>query len=166
MVDMFTLLVAPGGGDELQGMKKGIVELSDLILVNKADGVLLGPANMAKSEYTSALKFIMPSKGNWFPEVLLVSSAERRGLQETWDKMQAFYDMLHESGDFSRIRAQQRRKWMWEILRHELMDRVKADSNVQSIAKGLEARVMEGKVSSGVAAETLLNAFLKEKGMK
>ncbi|KAJ3286799.1 ArgK protein [Rhizoclosmatium globosum] len=161
MVDMFTLLVAPGGGDELQGMKKGIVELSDLILVNKSDGALEPAARMAQMEYTSALKFLQPSKGDWRPEVLRVSSAEKRGIAEAWETMERFYEMLHKTDEFSRVREEQRRKWMWDILRHELMDRVTADQGVRELKEGLEKQVMEGRVSSGMAAEQLLDAFLK-----
>ncbi|KAI9352613.1 LAO/AO transport system ATPase [Obelidium mucronatum] len=161
MVDLFTLLVAPGGGDELQGMKKGIVELSDLILVNKSDGVLEVPARMAQMEYTSALKFVQPSKGTWKPEVLRVSSAEKRGIEEAWTCMETFYNTLRESGDFDKMRAEQRRKWMWDILRHELMERVAADAGVKEIAEEMEHEVMEGNITSGMAAEKLLSTFFK-----
>ncbi|KAJ3240803.1 hypothetical protein HDU81_002656 [Chytriomyces hyalinus] len=162
MVDMFTLLVAPGGGDELQGMKKGIMELSDVILVNKSDGVLEVPARMAQMEYTSAIKFMQPNKGTWKPQVLRVSSAENRGIAEAWDTMQSFYKSLHETGEFSKIRAEQQRKWMWSILRHELMERVKEDRGVKHLAADLERDVMQGRITSGFAAEVLLRAFLKE----
>ncbi|KAJ3210654.1 hypothetical protein HDU82_007629 [Entophlyctis luteolus] len=161
MVDIFTLIVAPGAGDELQGMKKGIVELSDLILVNKSDGILETPARMAQMEYTSALKFFQPSKGTWRPTVLRVSSVNVDGIDKAWDVMCQFRTTLKAAGEFEAIRAQQRRKWMWNILEHELMDRVHADPHVAKISDGLEKEVMNGNITSGMAAEQLMNAFMK-----
>jgi LAO/AO transport system kinase len=79
MVDMFVLLVAPGSGDELQGIKKGIVEMADMIIINKADGELMNAARMAQAEYRNALKYIQPSSNNWMPEVMLASSHQRQG---------------------------------------------------------------------------------------
>lgn len=95
MVDMFTLLVAPGAGDELQGMKKGIVELSDMILVNKADGELAAAARMAQIEYTSALKYLQPSTQGWTPQILPVSSHANTGITEAWDSMKEYYKILN-----------------------------------------------------------------------
>ncbi|KAI8607348.1 hypothetical protein BC830DRAFT_1175414 [Chytriomyces sp. MP71] len=117
---------------------------------------------MAQMEYTSAIKFMQPSKGTWRPLVQRVSSAEKRGIDEAWEAMQTFSASLHASGDFARMRAEQRRKWMWSLLAEELMERVRGDVRVQGLSVELERDVMEGKVTSGFAAEVLLKAFLNE----
>ncbi|KAJ3271500.1 hypothetical protein HK104_004681, partial [Borealophlyctis nickersoniae] len=138
MVDMFTLLVAPGGGDELQGMKKGIVELSDLILVNKADGDMMAPARTAQSEYTSALKFLQPIFSEWKPEVLRVSSLQQTGIDEAWSKMKEFYHLMQSCGELDRKRGHQRKTWMWKQINDELLWRLKTDQHVKEMVQRLE----------------------------
>lgn len=123
MVDMFTLLVSPGGGDELQGMKKGIVELSDLIIVNKADGNLLPAANLAQMEYMSALKFVRPSYSDWRPSVLSMSAKEKIGIDKVWQNMKDFHNMMLNGQSLQKKRAQQAQKWMWRHISEELMNR-------------------------------------------
>lgn len=115
MVDMFVLLVAPGGGDELQGMKKGIVELADLIVVNKADGHLAVPARMAQIEYTSALKYLKPLYNDWRPKVSLrnysnfkvlpVSCVENTGLDKVWNNMTDFQSLMKVYNEIIRNRV-------------------------------------------------------------
>jgi LAO/AO transport system kinase len=123
MVDCFTLLVGPGGGDELQGMKKGIVEMSDLLLVNKADGPHLPLCQMARAEYQSALKFGAKIRGDWEPVVQLVSSHTRTGLPEAWETMLRFHQIRMENGTLERHRMEQRKRWLWRQVSDELMAR-------------------------------------------
>ncbi|KAJ1556866.1 hypothetical protein HK096_010381 [Nowakowskiella sp. JEL0078] len=123
MVDMFVLLVSPASGDELQGLKKGIVEVSDLILVNKADGDLLPAARIAQMEYTSALKFIQPIYKGWKPEVLRMSSVEKTGIEDAWKTMLKFYKTMEISGQMQKRRGYQRKVWMWRQVQDELLQR-------------------------------------------
>ncbi|KAI8929365.1 ArgK protein-domain-containing protein [Entophlyctis helioformis] len=160
MVDMFALLVAPGGGDELQGMKKGIVELSDLIVVNKADGELANQAKMAQLEYTSALKFLQPMNDGWYPKVLPVSSHEKRGIDQVWDSMKEFYTILNDQGDFDAKRGSQQKKWMWRQITDELLWRLKTDPGVRDLVPRYERLVDDGLVTSGQAAEEILDTFI------
>ncbi|KAJ3333103.1 hypothetical protein HDU76_011471 [Blyttiomyces sp. JEL0837] len=160
MVDLFVLLVAPGGGDELQGMKKGIMELADLILVNKSDGVLEGPARLAQMEYISALKFLRNDESDWKPSVLRVSSAEKKGIRKAWDNMTEFYANAVANSSLERRRGQQRHKWMWKIISEELLHRVRSDKKVEAIIRKLEKGVVEGSVTSSQAADEVLDTFL------
>ncbi|TPX38200.1 hypothetical protein SmJEL517_g00224 [Synchytrium microbalum] len=165
MTDMFTLLVAPGAGDELQGMKKGIVEMSDLILVNKADGVLAIPARAAQMEYTSALKFSQPAHPDWRPKVLAMSSAENIGIDKVWEAMQEYYKIMQESGSLHTKRGLQRKKWMWQQITDELLWRLKTDSNVKDMVLSLEAGVFRGDITSGQAAEDCVRAFIHDQAL-
>ncbi|RKP35816.1 ArgK protein [Dimargaris cristalligena] len=103
MVDMFVLLVPPGGGDELQGMKKGIMEIADMVLVNKADGDLLNAARRAQIEYTSALKFMHHRFSSWRPPVLPVSSMQKEGLKEAWSSMLKFKNEFEADGSLEQV---------------------------------------------------------------
>ncbi|KAJ3413622.1 hypothetical protein HDV05_007766 [Chytridiales sp. JEL 0842] len=161
MVDMFVLLVAPGGGDELQGLKKGIVEMADMILVNKADGVLAGPAKVAQMEYLSALKFVQSNTPYWKPEVMRVSSSQKVGISEAWERMKACYRSLLTENELQKRRGQQRRKWMWKIVSEEIMTQVRTSPAVQNIIPSLEEGVKQGAMTSGYAAERILDSFRK-----
>nr|KAJ3422377.1 hypothetical protein HK105_008371 [Polyrhizophydium stewartii] len=166
MVDMFTLLVAPGAGDELQGMKKGIVELSDLILVNKADGELAGPARLAQIEYTSALKFIMPMTEGWYPKVLPVSSHQREGIDKAWETMKEYYGLLAERNELAAKRGAQQKKWMWRQITDELHWRLRTDPNVKGMVPEFERLVDNGEITSGQAAEEILDAFISGQSLR
>ncbi|KAJ3082888.1 hypothetical protein HK102_001400 [Quaeritorhiza haematococci] len=160
MVDMFTLLVAPGAGDELQGIKKGIVELSDLIIVNKADGDLMAQARAAQMEYTSALKFLQSQESGWKPKVLPVSAREKSGIDKAWDTMKEYYWLMRDSHDLEIKRGEQQKKWMWHRITDELITRLKRDHDVRSMIRKLEQSVFEGHITSGQAADRILEAFL------
>ncbi|CAI2175984.1 2281_t:CDS:2, partial [Funneliformis geosporum] len=122
MVDMFVLMVPPAGGDEIQGLKKGIVEISDLIIVNKADGEFANAAREAAAEYTSALKYLHPSTSVWNPQVLRVSAKANSGMDNAWKLMQEYYHVMKRSGELSKKRGEQRRLWMWRQISSELLD--------------------------------------------
>ncbi|KAI8815582.1 ArgK protein-domain-containing protein [Fimicolochytrium jonesii] len=160
MTDFFTLLVAPGGGDELQGMKKGIVELSDLILVNKSDGDLEPASRVAVMEYLSALKFVTRNWEGWRPEVLPVSSHRGKNIPETWETMKRFYDASESAGELYKRRGSQRTHWMWRQINDELMWRLKTDKPVRQMINTLEPQVYEGLLTSGQAADKVLHEFI------
>lgn len=159
MVDMFTLLANPAAGDELQGIKKGIVELSDLIVVNKADGDLIPKARQAQYEYMAALRYSMPKSPLWRPRVLSCSALTKEGLPQVWDTMHEYWSSLEEIGELSRRRQQQRIDWMWRLVHDELNHRLSSSIDIQQLIPGLEADVRDGKVGPTWAADHLLSTL-------
>ena len=117
MVDMFVLLLSPGGGDELQGIKRGIMELADLVIVNKADGDLVPAAKRAAMEYKSALHLMRPKSAHWRPDVLLASSLKGTGIDEIWAAVSAHREALEGAGEIASHRAAQAQAWMWRFVR-------------------------------------------------
>ncbi|XP_071951350.1 methylmalonic aciduria type A homolog, mitochondrial-like isoform X2 [Antedon mediterranea] len=159
MVDMFVLIVPPAGGDELQGLKRGIVEMADLILVNKSDGELLIPARRMKAEYTSAMKLLRKRSKIWIPKVLKLSSKTKEGLPEAWDKMCEFKSVMTESGDLIRKRQRQQTVWMWNHIRENIMDIFKSNTNVANSVNEIEREVGLGVLTPGHGADLLLQLF-------
>ncbi|KAI9229906.1 MAG: arginine/ornithine transport system ATPase [Piptocephalis tieghemiana] len=160
MVDMFILLVSPAGGDELQGLKRGIVELADLIIVNKSDGDLLPAARRASMEYTSALKFSRPRFTCWKPKVLMVSAATGTGIPEFFTLLDDYYTAMKESGELEELKRRQRTRWMWREVTDTLLYQVTRDARTRNLAVQLEPAVAEGHVLPSVAASRLLTAYL------
>ncbi|RMF10315.1 MAG: methylmalonyl Co-A mutase-associated GTPase MeaB [Alphaproteobacteria bacterium] len=161
MVDMFVLLLSPGGGDELQGIKRGIMELADLVVVNKADGDLEKAAKRAQSEYRAALHLMRPKSKHWTPRVLTASALTHKGLDAIWDQVMAYREALGRSGEFEANRAGQARAWMWS----EIDDRLLAafrDTNKDKVA-AYEDAVTAGRMPPGKAARDLLAQFLDGK---
>lgn len=160
--DMFLLLLPPGGGDELQGIKKGIVESADLIAINKADGDLLMPAKRAQGEYQAAL---MALRGNskkrmwWTPEVLTCSAKIHKGIEEVLDITDKFREKGTDSGELALCRGTQRASWMWRKAEESLMQMLRAEPAVQELAKTLEDELRKGKRSSRWAASELVGTF-------
>ncbi|KAG9296073.1 hypothetical protein G9A89_011925 [Geosiphon pyriformis] len=159
MVDMFVLMVPPAGGDELQGLKKGIVENSDLVIVNKADGELANSAREAVTEYTSALKYLHPKSPVWSPKVLRVSAKNNIGIDTAWNKMEKFYKAMKDSGEFEKKRGEQRKLWMWRQITSELLERFKSDTYIRGLVKELEHKVFLGEMTSGAAADYVIDCF-------
>ncbi|KAG0230077.1 hypothetical protein BGW41_002611 [Actinomortierella wolfii] len=162
IVDMFVLLVPPAGGDELQGMKKGIMELSDLVIVNKADGALMDSAMQAQIEYTSALKFVKSISDLWKARVIRVSSrgGPEQGIAHAWDTMKEYYNIMEKSGQLQSKRGEQRKVWMWRQVSSELMDLLHEDAQVRQLAHQLESKVLNNEMMSGVAAHEIVKKFL------
>ncbi len=157
MADLFVLLLAPGGGDELQGVKRGIMEMADLILVNKADGGLREAAIRTCADYAGALRLLRrrPQDPDGFPKALCVSATEEHGLDEAWEQMQALTDWRREAGHFARARAGQARFWFEEELRQRLLAQLRAPEGRAAVeAEG--ARVAAGEVTPARAAEAVL----------
>jgi len=161
MVDMFVLLIPPAGGDELQGLKRGIMELSDLIVVNKCDGDLVPAARRMSYEYTSALKFIRPRSKIWKPKVKRVSSHTKEGISELWDLMKQFHTVMLESGELELKRRKQQKAWMWSHISDEVLQLFKSHGQVAALVAEYEHKVMEGEVPPGTAADLLLHEFMK-----
>ena len=161
MVDSFVLLASPGGGDELQGIKRGVMELADLVVVTKADGRLLDAARHAAADYASALALIRPKAPFWMPEVLLVSAREGEGLAEVWQALVRHRAGLEADGGLARRRAEQARRWMWSEVEHALGDAFARHPGVARLLPGLEADVAAGRVAASEAARRLLAAFRK-----
>jgi len=162
MVDMFCLILPPAGGDELQGLKRGIVEQSDLVIVNKADGDLVPSARRTAYEYTSALKYMRPKSANWRVRVKLCSAVTKDGLDKVWDEMQKFREGMEEVVEDRR--AEQRRKWMWTYVRERLDQVLRRSQLVASTAGWLEKEVREDSVDPGAAADRIIEVFLESKG--
>ncbi|PKQ01753.1 MAG: methylmalonyl Co-A mutase-associated GTPase MeaB, partial [Alphaproteobacteria bacterium HGW-Alphaproteobacteria-12] len=162
MVDMFLLLLSPGGGDELQGIKRGIMELADLVVVNKADGDLVPAARRAQMEYKTALHLMKPKSAAWTPSVLLASALKGEGLAEIWAAALDHRKKLSEAGELDRVRASQAKAWMWTEIREGLFAALKADKRAASLLPGLEADVAAGRATPTAAAKRLLALVLGE----
>jgi LAO/AO transport system kinase len=160
MVDVFVLLLAPGGGDELQGVKRGIVELADLLVVNKADGDLEAAAKRTASDYASALH--IGRGGRDEGQVLTCSALTGGGVDAVWDAIAARAATEQASGVLARRRAEQARAWMWSEVSDTLLERFRAAPGVQRELAGLEESVVAGEVSPSTAAARLLDVFRDE----
>jgi LAO/AO transport system kinase len=161
LVDLFVLIAAPAGGDELQGIKRGIMELADLIVVNKADGDLLAPAQRAASDLRNAVHLLRPKRDGWEVEVLLASSIEGTGVPEVWAQLTAGAERLRASGAFDAARADQAVAWMWSEVRDGLLDGFLADAGVQAQLAESEAQIRAGERSPTSAAQALLDRMLR-----
>jgi len=155
MTDFFLALMLPGAGDELQGIKKGLVELADMIAVNKADGDNLKRAKAAAAEYNAALHILAPRSEHWFPPVLTYSALTGDGIEAVWEKVLAHRTAMIASGDFETRRRHQQVKWMWTILEDRLHARFRSDPAIRAKVKQTEAAVASGRVTPAVAAETI-----------
>lgn len=164
MVDMFLLLLVPGGGDELQGIKRGIMELADLIVVNKADGDLKPAAGRAAAEYDHALQLMPAAWPEWTPEVMQASALEKTGIEAVWEAVGRFRAARTETGGLADNRAQQARAWMWSEISDGLMDAFRGDEDVRARVAELEEKVAAGDVAPGAAARDLLQAFGRRGG--
>jgi LAO/AO transport system kinase len=159
MVDLFALLVAPAGGDELQGIKRGVTELADLVVVTKADGELAAAARHAAADYRAALPLFRPRHEGWTPPVVQASSVTGAGVGEVWEVVTAHRRALAASGRLDELRAEQARAWMWEEIRGRMEDDLRADPGVNSLLPELERRVTDGQVSATAAAHAALAAY-------
>lgn len=156
MTDFFLALMLPGAGDELQGIKKGLVELADMIAVNKADGDNLRRAQAAASEYKAALHILAPRSEHWFPPVVTYSALTGAGIDGLWDKVLAHRTAMQASGDFDARRRDQQVKWMWAMLEDRLKARLRSDPAVRSKVKQAEAAVADGRMTPAVGADTVV----------
>ncbi|MGB5950454.1 MAG: methylmalonyl Co-A mutase-associated GTPase MeaB [Parvibaculum sp.] len=162
MVDMFLLLLSPGGGDELQGIKRGIMELADLIVVNKADGDLIPAAKRTAMEYKTALHLMRPKSPFWKPAVKLASALRREGLEAIWEAVGQHREAMSAGGELDRVRAAQATSWMWTEVREGLFAALKANREAARLIPALEADVESGRTTPTAAARRLLAVVLGE----
>jgi LAO/AO transport system kinase len=155
MTDFFLVLMLPGAGDELQGIKKGVLELADMIAINKAEGEGRGRAEAAKAEYLAALHILQPASATWSPPVVLVSGLANQGLDAMWGQVVEHRQRMQASGAFEAKRRAQQMKWMWTMLEDRLRSRLRADANVKRHVAALEARVANGELAPTLAAEEI-----------
>ncbi len=156
MVDFFLLLLLPGAGDELQGIKKGIVEISDLVAINKADGENRLRAEQARAEHEPALHYIQPATTGWKTEVLLCSGLTGEGVPPIWDKILQFYTSLEPKGVIAARRRQQTLDWLADLVREELSRRFYADPKVSARLPALRDQLLRGDTTPVLAARALL----------
>jgi LAO/AO transport system kinase len=152
MTDFFLALMLPGAGDELQGIKKGLVELADMIAINKADGDNIKRANLAASEYRGALHILTPRSEHWQPPVLTYSALTGTGIEALWQTILDHRTAMNASGEFAGRRRQQQVKWMWSMLEQRMMARLRADAAVRAKVKKIEAEVADGRITPALAA--------------
>jgi LAO/AO transport system kinase len=156
MVDFFLLLMLPGSGDELQGIKRGIIEVTDLVAVNKSDGDNRQRAELTQREFTRALAMFPPPASGWPPRVVTCSAAQNTGIAEIWDSVRQYCTHTRENGYFERRRREQDREWMHQLIVQGLRDRLFSDPAVQRRLAELEQAVANGRVTSFRAARELL----------
>jgi LAO/AO transport system kinase len=157
MVDVFVLLVAAGGGDDLQGIKRGVMELADVVVVTKADGDLLGPARQAASDHRLALHLLRPKHVGLEPDVVLCSAVTGEGISEVWAAATRVRDVLSADGRLAERRAEQDVAWMWSEVQDELVRRVRERPDADSRLAELEQAVRTGQRSPLSAAAELLD---------
>ncbi len=160
MADLFLLLIQPAGGDELQGLKRGIMELADLVVVNKADGELIPAATRAVSDYRAALQLLRPPEEGWAPQVLRCSALTGDGIAEVWETVLRFRDEARASGRLEARRRRQAVRWMWDEVTETLKSLLRADPEIRPLLGDLEARVLAGEITAPRAAAALLAAFM------
>jgi len=155
MTDFFLALMLPGAGDELQGIKKGLVELADMIAINKADGDNIKRANHAAADYRSALHILSPRSEHWQPPVITYSALTGKGIGDLWQKVLEHRTAMTGAGDFAARRREQQVKWMWSILEQRMMARLRTDASLRTKVKKIEADVADGRVAPALAAEKI-----------
>ncbi|MGD0294560.1 MAG: methylmalonyl Co-A mutase-associated GTPase MeaB [Terracidiphilus sp.] len=159
MVDFFLLITLTGAGDELQGMKRGVMELADLVAINKADGANLAAAERARSEAENALHYFPRSANGWTPRALICSAQTSKGIAELWNCVLEYAGLTKANGWFSVNRQQQTRRWMHEIIEQGLRQRFESHPAIRRRIEALEQDVEEGRTTSFHAARTLLEIY-------
>lgn len=159
MVDFFLVLMIAGGGDELQGIKKGVLEIADMIAVTKADGDNAARAAATAADYQHALRIITPAGALWQPPVMTISALQNLGLDSLWQKIQLHHKTTDAAGAWMRRRRAQDVRWMWAMVEDRLMTNLKNDPKVKSAVAELERSLAGGSTTPGLAAETILEIF-------
>jgi LAO/AO transport system kinase len=157
MVDFFLVLLLPGAGDELQGLKKGLVELADLIAINKADGDLASRASATAADYRAALHILSAPDTGWRPQVLLISGLQNQGLDELWTAIKQHRDVMQASGTFEAKRREQAVAWMRALIEDRLRGIIRDDAQVRKRLEALEGEVRAGAKLPAIAADEILS---------
>lgn len=158
MVDMFIVLLLPAGGDDLQGIKRGVIELADLIVVNKADGDLKATARRSAADYKHALRMLRSPTAGWVPEVTTCSAHTGEGVAELWTIIERFNRAVGTQG-IARRRAEQARAWMWNEVGETLLAELRKHPEVKRLVSALERDVESGRLTPAAAARRMLEAF-------
>lgn len=158
MVDIFLALLIPGGGDELQGIKKGLIEIADLIVINKADA---DPdlAERSARQYQAALHILTPASPDWTPPVITASGLKNAGLDRLWAQIERHREVMTANGERAARRASQNARWMWAMVRDRLDEAFRGHPDVAAQAHELERQVRAGRLPASAAADRLLKAF-------
>lgn len=159
MVDFFLVLIQPGAGDDLQGIKKGVLELADALVVNKADGDQEAAAERARVQHNQALSLLRPASPNWSPQVLLVSSLHETGITEVWETVGAHRQALEASGELQARHREQARAWMWSLVEEGLLHGFRTHPAVAAAVADTERDVEALKTTPAAAARALLERF-------
>ncbi|MGH3360586.1 MAG: methylmalonyl Co-A mutase-associated GTPase MeaB [Nocardioidaceae bacterium] len=159
MVDCFCFLTLARTGDQLQGIKRGVLELADILAVNKADGPHLRDAEKAARELAGAMRLIHPPESLWRPPVLTTSALEDQGLDAFWDAVLKHRRVLSEAGEFEARRRQQLVDWTWAMVHDRLLDRLESDADVRALRAKTEQQVRDGDLTAALAAQRILDAF-------
>ena len=162
MVDMFMLLQISGAGDELQGIKRGIMEMADTMVITKADGENVRKAELARTQFQGALRLFPLPESGWRPKVYTCSAVAGTGLEEVWKGVEEFLDHIHANGYFQHNRNRQNKYWMYETINEALRGSFYRDPAVEARIGEYEKRVLEDRISSFVAAKELLELYFKE----
>jgi len=160
MVDFFLVLMLPNAGDELQGIKKGILELVDLIAVNKADGTNVEAANRAARQYEMALRYVRPAGAAWQVPVLTCSALEGRGLDRIWKKIREHAELMEKSGERQARRDQQLLSWTWALVEEAILSRLHSTPGMRERIARLEREILDRRTTPFLAAQEILSAFL------
>jgi LAO/AO transport system kinase len=155
LTDFFLVLMLPGAGDELQGLKKGVIELADMIAVNKADGDNAGRASAAAAEYRAALQILTPASATWSPPVLTVSGLAGQRLDSLWAKILDHRGRLAATGELARKRREQDAKWMWALVDERLHQRLTGDASHRERMRRIEQAVAKGEISPTAGADDI-----------
>ena len=161
MTDMFLLLLLPSGGDELQGIKRGIMELADLIVVNKSDGEQITLANQTMLDYRSAVHFLTSRFDGWQTPVMACSSVNNQGVTEVWAEVDRFKATISKDGRLQQQRAQQAKAWMWSEMAESLVVDLKSDPSIKRMIPDLESAVLDGSLPATVAAQRMIDTYKK-----
>ncbi len=163
MVDMFMMLQISGAGDELQGIKRGIMEMADMMVITKADGENVHKAELAKAQYQGALHLFPLADSGWRPQVYTCSSHEGTGLEEVWQGVEKYLQHIELNGYFMANRNRQNKYWMYETINETLKSSFYNNPDIESRLVDIEQRVLDAKLSSFIAAKELLDIYFKEK---
>jgi len=163
MTDFFLLLMLAGAGDELQGIKRGIMEMADTILISKADGENVKKANMARLDYKNALHLFPPNPNNWIPKVETLSSYDNHGIKKCWQIINDFTKQTQTNGFFESNRNEQQKYWMNETLKERILNEFFQNNKVKHLINQTEKQLLKGQLTSFQAAEYIYNQFNKSK---
>ena len=161
MVDLFMLLQISGAGDELQGIKRGIMEMADLMVITKADGENIHKAELARTQFQGALRLFPVPESGWRPKVYTSSAVTKAGLEEVWKGVEEYLDHIQRNGYFQHNRNRQNKYWMYETINEALRSSFYRDPAVEGKIADYEQRVLDDKISSFVAAKELLDLYFK-----